>query len=307
MESEPVGPPESDPNETPTQDPEEDMAISAEMVRELREKSGAAMMDCKKALDASGGNMDDAFDYLRKSGLKAAGKKAGRETSEGRVAANISADGRSGAIVAVRCETDFVAKTPDFEAMMDEYSAVALNQDLPDKDVVTAFGSMQVSTGETVTEHLQQVIGKLGENIQLAGVTSFTNNAGYVAAYVHHNGMIGALASVTTSADRAKAEECIKLLCQHICAFRPTYARRGDVPTEELERERAVHMESEELAKKPEQIREKIVAGKLDKFYSEVCLVEQPWIKDDKQSVEKAIEALLGKGSRIENFQLFAI
>ena len=283
------------------------MAITADMVRELREKSGAGMMECKKALDATSGDMEAAFDHLRKAGLKAATKKAGRETSEGRVAAKLSDDGRSGSIVAVQCETDFVAKTPDFEAMMEEYATVAFEQDLPDSRALETFVGLATSGGLSVTEHLQQVIGKLGENIQVAGVAFYENSAGYVASYVHHNNKVGALASVTTSADRAKAEEQIKLLCQHIAAFRPQYLRRDEVPTEELDRERQVHLESEELAKKPEEIREKIVGGKLEKFYSEICLTEQGWIKDDKQSVEKALEAALGAGTRIEAFQLFSI
>ena len=283
------------------------MAITADMVRELREKSGAGMMECKKALDATGGDMEAAFDHLRKAGLKAATKKAGRETSEGRVAAKLSDDGRSGAIVAVHCETDFVAKTPDFEAMMEEYARVAFEQDLPDNNVLESFVTLNTSAGQTVTEHLQQVIGKLGENIQLAGVAFFENKNGYVSCYVHHNNKVGALASVTTNADRAAAEETTKLLCQHIAAFRPQYLRREDVPDDVLERERQVHLESEELKKKPEQIREKIVGGKIDKFYSEICLVEQGWIKDDKQSVEKALEAALGAGTRIEAFELFSI
>lgn len=283
------------------------MAITAGMVRELREKSGAAMMDCKKALDASGGDLDAAFDHLRKAGLKAAGKKAGRETSEGRVAAKLGDDGRSGAIVAVRCETDFVAKTPDFGAMMEEYSSIALKDDLPDGEAKEAFAAMNASDGNSVAEHLKQVIGKLGENIQIAGVRKFVNAKGYVSTYVHHNGMVGGLASVTTESAPDKAAEIIRLLCQHIAAFKPAYTRREEVPAEELERERKVHLESEELAKKPEEIREKIVKGKLEKFYSEICLVEQPWIKDDKQSVQKAIEAELGKGSTIESFQLYTI
>ena len=251
--------------------------------------------------------MDAAFDHLRKAGLKAAGKKAGRETSEGRVAAALSEDGRAGAIVAMRCETDFVAKTPDFAAMMDEYTRVALNNDLPDGEAKEAFAAMKTSDGSTVAEHLQQVIGKLGENIQISGVRRFHTDKAYVSSYIHHNGMIGALAAVTTESADDKSREVIRLLCQHIAAFKPAYSQRDEVPAEDLDRERQVHLESEELARKPEEIREKIVKGKLEKFYSEICLVEQPWIKDDKQSVAKAIEKELGKGSTVEASQLYTI
>lgn len=278
------------------------------MVRELREKSGAAMMDCKKALEASGGDMDAAFDHLRKSGLKTAAKKAGRETSEGRVQASVSDDGRTGGMVSVACETDFVANTPDFSAMMDEYARVARDNDLPTNgDAVEHFGTLATSGGSPVAEHLKQVIGKLGENIQLAGATHLTNGAGYVGTYIHHNSKVGVLASVTTGADRAKAEEVLKKLAQHVAAFRPPYLNREDVPAADVERERQVHRESDELSKKPEEIREKIIDGKLNKFFSEQCLNEQGWIVDDKTPVAKAIAAELGSDAKIEAFELFVI
>lgn len=284
------------------------MAITAAMVRELREKSGAAMMDCKKALEASGGDMDAAFDHLRKAGLKTAAKKAGRETSEGRVQALVSEDGRTGGMVSVACETDFVANTPDFSAMMDEYAGVARDNDLPTNgDAVEHFGTLATSDGSAVGEHLKQVIGKLGENIQLAGASHMTNAGGYVGSYIHHNSKVGVLASVTTGADRAKAEEVLKKLAQHVAAFRPPYLNREDVPAEDVERERQVHRESDELAKKPEEIREKIIDGKLNKFFSEQCLNEQGWIVDDKTPVAKAIAAELGGDAKIEAFELFVI
>lgn len=278
------------------------------MVRELREKSGAAMMDCKKALEASGGDMDAAFDHLRKAGLKTAAKKAGRETSEGRVQAAVSEDGRTGGMVSVACETDFVANTPDFSAMMDEYAGVARDNDLPTNgDAVEHFGTLGTSDGSAVAEHLKQVIGKLGENIQLAGAAHMTNSGGYVGTYIHHNSKVGVLASVTTGADRSKAEEVLKKLAQHVAAFRPPYLNREDVPAEDVERERQVHRESDELSKKPEEIREKIIDGKLNKFFSEQCLNEQGWIVDDKTAVAKAIAAELGSDAKIEAFELFVI
>jgi elongation factor Ts len=279
------------------------------MVRELREKSGAAMMDCKKALEASGGDMDAAFDHLRKAGLKTAAKKAGRETSEGRVHALLAEDGRTGGMISVACETDFVANTPDFSAMLEEYASVARDNELPeaDGDRLEHFGTLKTSGGEPVAEHLKQVIGKLGENIQLAGATHMSNPGGYVGTYIHHNSKVGVLASVTTSADREKAEDVLRKLAQHVAAFRPPYLNREDVPAEDVERERQVHRESDELSKKPEEIREKIIDGKLNKFYSEQCLNEQGWIMDDKTPVAKAIAAELGGEAKIEAFELFVI
>lgn len=284
------------------------MAISAAMVRELREKSGAAMMDCKKALEASGGDMDAAFDHLRKAGLKTAAKKAGRETTEGRVQVAVTEDGRTGGMVSIACETDFVANTPDFSAMMDEYASVARDNDLPENDdAVEHFGTLNTSAGGAVAEHLKQVIAKLGENIQLAGATHMHNPGGYVGTYVHHNSKVGVLTSVTTTADRDKAEAILRKLAQHVAAFRPPFLNREDVPADVVERERKVHRESDELAKKPEEIREKIIDGKLNKFFSEQCLNEQGWIIDDKTTVAKALAAELGGDTKIAAFKLFNI
>ena len=284
------------------------MAITATMVRELREMTGAAMMDCKKALDATAGDMDAAVDHLRKAGLKTAAKKAGRETSEGRVAVALGADGRSGSIVAVRCETDFVANTPDFEQMMEDFTATAMGVDLPAGEAAAeAFTAAKMSDGQTVAERLSQVIGKLGENMGIGGAAHFENAGGCVGGYVHHNNTIGALASVTTTADAAKASALTKQLCQHISVFKPTYLNREAVPAESIERERAVIAESDDVKKKPAEFQEKIVTGKLERFFAENCLLEQGWMLDDKQKVAKVLEAELGSGSTVAGFAMFTV
>jgi elongation factor Ts len=274
------------------------MAITSEMVRKLRDMTGAAMMDCKKALDATNGDMDAAIDHLRKAGLKTASKKAGRETGEGRVAAKVSADGKLGAILLVRCETDFVANTPDFQKMVEALLEVALANDLPDNEVVETFQRLKLKSGETVQEHLQQVIGKLGENIRVGGVGRLHSKTGVVGSYVHHNNKSGALSLIETSAERAKSDETLKRLCQHITASRPAVLDRAAVPAADREREKAVHAASEDVLKKPAEHREKIILGKLEKFYADVTLLEQPWIFDDKQNVAKAVQQALGAGSK---------
>ncbi|MHC4262218.1 MAG: translation elongation factor Ts [Planctomycetota bacterium] len=275
------------------------MAITAAMVRELREKSGAAMMDCKKALEATGGEMDAAFDHLRKSGLKAAAKKEGRETNEGRVAAHLADDKRSGSIVSVACETDFVANTEDFGTLMSDLTELAASNEISGSSTLLATSH---ATGATVEEHLKQVIGKLGENIQIADVAQFRTSDGFVGSYVHHNHKIGALAAIKTGSDADATAPVLKQLCQHIVNAKPSYLTREQVPAEEIERERAVFLESEEVQKKPAEFRDKIVDGKLNKFFSERCLVEQGWIFDDKQSVEKAIKSALGGDATVEFF-----
>jgi elongation factor Ts len=282
------------------------MTISANHVRELRDKSGAAMMDCKKALEAAGGDMDAALDHLRKQGLKTAAKKAGRETSEGRVSSRIAADGKSGAMVAVRCETDFVANTPDFTAMMERYATAALAAKLPAGEAVEAFKTTKIGAG-TAADDLTQVIGKLGENIVLSRVVKLVADGGYVGTYVHHNFKVGAIAAVKTTADRAKAETFLTRLCQHIAFTKAAYMVPADVPADVIARERAVHLEGEELKSKPENMREKIVDGKMKAYFKEVCLVEQAWIFDNAVNVQKAITNELGAGSTLTAFAVFEI
>lgn len=282
------------------------MAVTASMVRELRDKTGAAMMDCKKALEASGGDMDAALDHLRKQGLKTAAKKAGRETSEGRVSASIADDGTSGALVAVRCETDFVANTDDFGSMMERYANAALAADLPAGDATEAFLSTSID-GSSVSDDLQQVIGRLGENIQFARVSKVDEAGSFVGVYIHHNGKVGALASVATTKSRDEAQGLLGRLCQHIAFTKPNYGVPADVPADIVDRERQVHMESDEVKSKPENIREKIVDGKIKAFFKDICLQEQPWIFDNGMSVAKAIQSELGDDAKLSGYAVFEI
>ena len=278
------------------------MAITAAMVRELREKTGAAMMDCKKALEASNGDLEAAVDHLRKAGLKTAEKKASRSMGEGRVHAEIAADGRSGALVAVTCETDFVARTEDFGAMLAALGAHVLEH-APEN--VDELMGQSWKAGGTVADGIKEVIGKLGENISVGDVSRVTADGGYVGAYVHHDDKQGAMAAIKTDADAEKAQALIKSLCQHVVVFSPPHLTREDVPADTIEREKAIYRE--EVQGKPEEIQDKIINGKLEKYYAGVALVEQPWMLDDKVSVQKAVEAELGAGSVITAFVRFRI
>jgi elongation factor Ts len=283
------------------------MTISASMVRELRDKSGAPMMDCKKALEATGGNLEDAFDHLRKAGLKAADKKSSREMGDGRVAALIADDGRSGSLVAVTCETDFVANTPDFQELMTGLAEHVLEHaptgvDSGDEPLLS---QKWAPTDTSVEEGVKVLVGKLGENIQVSDAARLENAGGYVFAYVHHDNKQAAMVSVTTGADRAKAEAALKSLCQHLVVFMPPHLDRDEVPADVVEREKAIYLE--EVKGKPENIQDKIVGGKLEKFFSTVALVDQPWIHDDKQTVAKALEQELGAGTRVAGFARFRV
>ncbi len=268
------------------------MAITASMVRELRERSGAAMMDCKKALEATSGNIEEAFDHLRKSGLKSAAKKASRETSEGRVAIKI--EGNRGSMVSISCETDFVAATPNFTEFLNGLCDHALEHCPADVETLSA---QNYADGDTVEDTLKQVIGKLGENIRIAGVSVLEGEQ--LGSYIHHNEKVGALAAL--SGDKL-SDEMLKDLGMHIAFHKPPYLRAEDVPAEDIEREKSVFRESDELKGKPEEFHERIIEGKLKSYFKEKCLLEQPWIKDDKQSVTKAL-----KGTQITAFSLFVI
>lgn len=277
--------------------------ISATLVRDLRERTGAGMMDCKQALEATGGDFEGAVDWLRKKGLKSADKKSTRETQEGRVFAKVADDGRSGTLVAVSCETDFMARTPDFEQFLGDLVA-HIGAQRP-KDLAALLAQGWKGTGTNVQEAIKGVIGKLGENIQIAGMWHASNPAGFLGAYIHHNHKIGVMASVTTQAERATAEDAIRNLCMHVAFADPEGLSRDELPQETIARERAIYLD--EVKDKPDNIREKIVAGKLDKWYGERVLEEQKWIHDDSKTVAQALVDLLGKGTKIEAFRRFSI
>lgn len=277
------------------------MAITAQMVRELRERSGAGMMECKKALEATSGNLEEAFDHLRKAGLKAADKKAGREMAEGRVHAAIADDGRAGGLIALTTETDFVVKSDDVVALVEGLARHA-REELPssaDEMLSQPYGD------STVEEAVKTVSGKAGENMQLAGAVGYANPEGRVGAYVHHNYRVGVLVSLSTDADAEKADAFIKSLGMHVAAIKPRVLSRDDVDPAELEREKAIYLE--EVKSKPETIQEKIVQGKLEKYFEGIVLLEQPWVMDDKVSVQKALERELGANSKIAAFTQFRI
>jgi len=276
--------------------------ITAKLVRELREATGAGMMDCKKALEATAGAFDEAIDHLRKQGLKSAEKKSSRTTGEGRVLAAIDADGRGGSMVSVACETDFVARTPDFEGFL---SALCAHVTRNSPRSVEELEGQAWGKGQTVGEALKSLIGKLGENIKIVEVARLSNPKGLVASYVHHNQKVGVLVSITTDAAGDAAQEMLHHLSMHIAFAKPEALFREELPAELLERERAIYLE--EVRGKPQEMQEKIVAGKLEKFYASRVLPEQPWVKDDKLTVDKALKAALGKSAQIEAFACFQI
>lgn len=266
------------------------MEISASMVKELRERTGAGMMDCKKALNETGGDMDKAIDFLREKGLAAAAKKASRVASEGLVTAYISSDRKAGGLVEVNCETDFVAKNTGFISFVNETAKIAAEQN---PKTVEALLDMATASGKTVKDSLTDLIATLGENMSVRRFArlAVSSGEGAVESYIHMGGKIGVLVELTCNqAQTAQNQEFLTLardLGMQVAAAKPEYIRRTEVPADVLEREKAIYKAQAMEEGKPEAIAEKVVTGRVEKFYKEICLVEQIFIKDTDKTVTK--------------------
>lgn len=281
--------------------------ITSKMVNELREKSGAPLMDCKRALVATNGNVEAAFDELRKAGLKTAEKKAGNEMGQGRLDAWVGPKSRVGAMVAITCQTDFVANGDEFKAMLGEIVHQVAEKNPANLDALHALKHSK--SGTALSETVKLFAGKTGENTAIAKFQRFENMQGRVGMYVHHDGKKGALVSVTTEATEEVATPFLKTLCMHIVSAMPapTANSRAEIPASEVERERGVLLELPDIKTKAPEMQEKILKGRMEKFFAERVLGEQPWVMDDKLTVQKAVEAALGKGAKIEGFARFQI
>ena len=273
------------------------MTISATMVRDLRDKTGAGIMECKAALAEAGGDMEKAVDVLRKRGLKVAEKKAGRVAADGLVAAWTTPAGAVGALVEVNCETDFVARTDKFVALTNSLVGM-VGGDPAAADVAVLL--QRTLGGQTVTEVVKELIGSIGENIVVRRAARLAIPAGangLVASYLHAGGKIGVLLGVRcASVGVAKSETIAKLakdLALQVCSAEPAYLTRDEVPAGTLDREREILRAQPDLQGKPSAIQDKIIQGRLEKFYMERCLVDQPYIRDPegKQKVKDVVVA----------------
>ncbi len=273
--------------------------ITAADVKKLREMTGAGMMDCKKALTETDGDMDAAVDFLRKKGLAAASKKAGRVAAEGVVAA--VASGNVGVMVEVNAETDFTSKNEKFTGFVNRLVELALAGQPAD---LAALKTMPMDDG-AAEEALAQLIATIGENMNIRRYEKVGVDSGVVSAYVHAGGKIGVLVGIEGEPDEALTSFA-RGVAMHVAAANPQYISREDVPAEAVEREKAVLSERAAASGKPEHIIEKIVAGQLNKFYSEVCLLEQDYVLDTDQTVGKALEQVQ-KGARIVAMKRFQL
>ncbi len=264
--------------------------ITAALVKELREKTGAGMMDCKKALGETDGSMDEAVDWLRKNGLAAAAKKSGRVASEGLI--GVFAGGAEGAVVEVNAETDFVSRNETFQNFVEQVAAIACTAK-GDVDVIN--GTDFPGAGRSVAEELTHNIATIGENMNLRRAAYLSVSSGLVASYVHGAlkpglGKIGVLVGLEFDAPAEKLQELGRQLAMHIAAARPESLSIADVDPANLERERAVLSEQAAASGKPAEIIEKMVEGRLRKYYQEVVLLEQTFVIDNETKISKVVD-----------------
>ncbi|QKY69054.1 translation elongation factor Ts [Lentibacillus sp. CBA3610] len=273
------------------------MAISAKLVKELRETTGAGMMDCKKALQETDGDMDKAIEFLREKGMSKAAKKADRIAAEG--LAHIELDGNTAVILEVNCETDFVTKNDQFKQLLSELGKHLVKQQ--PETVEEALSQPLHGDGDTVEKYISATVGKIGEKISLRrfSLMNKTDNDAF-GAYLHMGGSIGVLTLLEGTTD----EELAKDIAMHAAAVSPRYVSRDDVPEEEVNSEREVLKTQALNEGKPEHIVEKMVEGRLGKFFEEICLLEQNFVKDPDQKVKKYVS---DKGAEVKTFTRYAV
>ena len=282
--------------------------ITAAMVKELREMTGAGMMECKKALAEVEGDMEKAIDVLRTRGLAAAAKKAGRATNEGTVAALLSGDAKSGVVLELNCETDFVGMNEKFKAYADRMAKVALDNKISDVEALKAAAD---ADGETVEAILTDCVHVMGENTTLKRVQVVESGA--VASYIHMGGKIGVLVEFEVEGIDPATDEFQTYgrdVAMQVAAIPAVAANREQVPAEVIEHEMSIYKAQAAESGKPEAIQEKIATGRLEKFYKENCLTEQEFVKNSDQTIQQYTDATakqLGGTIKVVNFVRFAL
>ena len=260
------------------------MAITAALVKELRQRSGAGMMDCKKALVETDGNVEEAYIYLQKKGIAKAGKKAGRTAAEGLVGTSVSDGGKTGVLIEVNCETDFVARNDGFKGFVADAVALAESTGAADIDALKAASK----DGQSVEDWTKASIASIGENIQLRRLVRFEAPEGVIGAYVHAGSQIGVLVHVDVNgASDDDAAEFARNVAMHVAATNPDVLAPEDISEAEREQKREILTAQALDSGKPANIVEKMVTGRIRKWQSEVSLLKQPYVKEPDLSVEK--------------------
>jgi elongation factor Ts len=258
------------------------MAVTAAMVKELRERTGAGMMDCKKALNETNGDLEAAIEFLRVKGMAGADKKAGRVAAEGVIAIAISDDKKQAAIVEVNCETDFVAKGDEFKGFADEVAQVVLNKGFT---TLEELEKQTLASGKTIDETRRALVAKIGENMQIRRVEMIETANGEIGSY-QHGEKIGVVVAMDNGNDAL-----IRDVAMHVAATKPQAISSADVDPAILEKERNVLTDQAKESGKPMEIIEKMIEGRIRKFLEEITLLGQPFVKDPDQTVEKLLKA----------------
>ncbi len=270
--------------------------ITAAMVKELRERTGSGMMECKKALVEAGGDIDAAIEQMRKSGLAKADKKAGRTAAEGKIVIKVSDDGKRAVILEINSETDFVAKNQDFLNFADRVAERALEAGVQTVDELLQLPLEE--GGPTIEEARRELIAKLGENINIRRLMRFETESGKLACYLHGN-RIGVVVEMEGGGD-----QLAKDIAMHVAASKPVCVDESGVPAETLAKEKEIFSAQAEASGKPANIIEKMVEGRLRKFLKEITLLGQPFVKDPDQSVEQLLK---DKGAEVIRFVRFEV
>lgn len=284
--------------------------ITASMVKELREQTGAGMMDAKNALTENGGDMEAAVDWLRSKGLAKAAKKSGRTAAEGLVAVAVSSDGKKASVVEINSETDFVARNEQFQSFVTKVAQASLETD----GSIESLASADMD-GKSIKDTLTDMIAKIGENMGLRRCEQLSVENGVISTYVHNSvgdnlGKIGVLVALESNADQEQLQTLGKQIAMHIAAAKPEFLNSDSVDAEALEREKNVLMEQAKEAGKPQDIAEKMVEGRIRKYYEEVCLMDQIFVMDGETKISKVVEnAAKDSGSEItlKNYVRFTL
>lgn len=290
------------------------MSITAAQINELRKATGAGMLDCKKALEETAGDFEKAVDFLRKKGLAAAAKKAGRAATEGTVCALVAAGGKTGVLLEVNSETDFVAKNEKFQGFVSDVASHILKAKPAGVEDLLAQ-PYSADPAKNVQTVLNEAISVIGENIQIRRFVTFdVAGSGLVGSYIHAGGKIGVLVEVGCESDGVAADErCATFardIAMHIAAASPQFVQRSEVAADVLDREKDIYRAKARETGKPDNIIEKIIEGQINKFYAEVCLLEQQYVKDSDKTVQQFANETakaLGGAVTIKRFAKFVL
>lgn len=274
------------------------MSISAKEVKKLRDITGVGMMDCKKALVETDGDVDQAIDLLRKTGQKIAAKRADREANEGLIVTSSTDDGKTAVLVEVNCETDFVARNDEFRTFAKGLADKVLEDRPADRD---AFLTSAYNSAGTVKDALVQLTGKIGEKIEVRKLVTLSSEEGSVVSYIHPGSRLGVLVDINGVGDLLATGRDVAM---QVAALNPVATRRDDVPGEVKEKEMEIAREAAVMDGKPEKIIEKIATGKLERYYKDHVLLEQSFVKDSSQTVTQMLE---GASAEVSSFVRFAL